>query len=198
LHHGALLDPNAHAAELCNEGVRVGAIRKTETRVFHDSEHMASSIWRLTVLPRVAEFVHFAHAIGRVDFDRDLVGKIAINLSLRNLTFASDHRRQEVKSEARNGPLTAQAATTRATRYINPAQRIPKRRCRFVVSLQECEPPSMWANTSLDGGKSLVSAATEVFAETISTTFTNPIRVIVEQWVCRRRQQPSPSINQRY
>lgn len=128
--------------------------------------------------PRVAEFVHFAHAIGRVDFDRDLVGKIAINLSLRNLTFASDHRRQRVKSEARNGPLTPHAATTRATRYIYAAQRIPKRRWRFVVSLQKCEPPSMWANTSLDGGKSLVSAAAEVLTETISTTFTNPIRVM--------------------
>jgi hypothetical protein len=68
------------------------------------------------VPPHVAEFMHFADAIGRVDLDRDLVGKIAINLSLRNLTFASDHRSQKLKSEARNGPLTAQAATTRATR----------------------------------------------------------------------------------
>jgi hypothetical protein len=120
--------------------------------------------------------MHFAHPIGGVDLDRDLVRKIAINLSLRNLTFASDHRRQKVKSEARNGPLTGQATTTRATRHINATQQVSKRRWRFVVSLQKCEPPSMWANTSLDGGKSLVTAVADVFMETISTTFTNPIR----------------------
>jgi hypothetical protein len=48
----------------------------------------------------VAEFMHFANAMGG-DLDRDLVGKIAINLPLRNLAFASDHRRQKVKSKAR-------------------------------------------------------------------------------------------------
>jgi hypothetical protein len=159
---------------------------------------MASSLWRLTVPPCVAKFMHFAHAIGGVHLDRDLVRKIAINLSLRNLTFASDHRRQKVKSVARNGPLTAQAATTRATRYINATQRVPKRRWRFVVSLQKCEPPSMWANTSLDGGKSLVSVVAELFTETISTTFTTPIRVIVGQRVGAGGQRRSFAIDHRY
>jgi hypothetical protein len=94
------LSPDPHAAEFGNEGVGVRVLRKTEARVLLDFEHMASSIWGLIVPPSVAEFVHFANAIGG-NLDRDLVGKIAINLPLRNLAFASDHRRQKVKSKSR-------------------------------------------------------------------------------------------------
>jgi hypothetical protein len=88
------LGPDPHPAEFCNEGVGVRMLRKTEPRVLRDFEHVAPSIWGLIVPPRVAEFVHFARAIGG-NLDRDLVGKIAINLSLGNLAFASDHRRQK-------------------------------------------------------------------------------------------------------
>jgi hypothetical protein len=69
-------------------------IRKAEPRVFHDFEHTASSVWGLVVPTGMAEFVYFTNAIGGGNLDRDLVGKIAINLPLRDLTFASDHRRQ--------------------------------------------------------------------------------------------------------
>jgi hypothetical protein len=65
---------------------------------------MASSIWGLIVPPGVAEFAHFANAIGG-NLDRDLVGKIPINLPLCNLALTSDHRRQKVKSKGpQNGP----------------------------------------------------------------------------------------------
>jgi hypothetical protein len=92
------LGPNPHAAEFCNESVGIRVLRKTEACVLQDFEHTESSIWRLIVTPSVAEFVHFANAIGG-NLDRDLVGKIAINLPLRNLAFSSDHRRQKVKSK---------------------------------------------------------------------------------------------------
>jgi hypothetical protein len=94
------LGPNPHTAEFRNEGVGVRVLRKTEACVLQHFEHTASSIWGLIVPSGVAEFMHFANAMGG-DLDRDLVGKIAINLPLRNLAFASDHRRQKVKSKAR-------------------------------------------------------------------------------------------------
>jgi hypothetical protein len=90
------LSPNSHAAEFRNEGVGIRVLRKTEPRVLHDFEHMASSICRLIVPTGMTEFVHFANAIGCRNLDRDLMGKIAINLLLRDLAFASDHRRQKV------------------------------------------------------------------------------------------------------
>jgi hypothetical protein len=92
------LGPNPHAAEFRNEGVGVRVLRKTEACVLQDFEHTASSIWGLIVPSGVAEFVHFANAIGG-DLDRDLVGEIAINLPLGNLAFTSDHRRQEVSQK---------------------------------------------------------------------------------------------------
>jgi hypothetical protein len=100
------LGPYPHTAEFFNEGFGVRVICKAEPRVLHDFEHTPSSIRRLIVSPGVAEFVHFANAIGGGELDRDLVGKIAINLLLGDLTFASDHRRQtgESKNPA-NEPL---------------------------------------------------------------------------------------------
>jgi hypothetical protein len=56
----------------------------------------------------------------------------------------------------------------------------------------------MLAKTSLDGGKSLVSAVAEVFTETISTTFTNPFRVMVEQRVDAGGPRPISLIDHRW
>jgi len=93
------LCPYPHTPEFCNEGVGVRVIREAKARVLHDFQHAAASIWGLIVPTAVAEFMYFANAIGDGDLDRDLVGKIAINLSLRDLTFAPDHCRQKVKSK---------------------------------------------------------------------------------------------------
>jgi hypothetical protein len=145
------LSPYPHTAEFFNEGVGVRVIRKAESRVLHGFEHALSSIRRLIVQPRVAEFTHFANAIGPGDLDRDLVGKIAINLLLRDLTFASDHRRQKVKSKnSANGPLTVTRSTT---------QRVPNPRWLSVSVSGMLAAQRGTPQKGLDGGKSLVRAA---------------------------------------
>jgi hypothetical protein len=145
-------------------------IRKAEPRVFEDFEHTASSVWGLIVPTGMAKFVYFMNAFGGGDLDRDLVGKIAINLPLRELTFASDHRRP--KSKIKPGKWTIDTATA-ATRDPPYQRDTAGLRTAMVFGCQspECQPPNGRPRKGLDGGKSLVSAAENVFIEAISTTY---------------------------
>jgi hypothetical protein len=135
------LCPYPHTAEFCDEGVGVRVIRKAKARVLHDFQHTASSIGGLIVPTAVAEFVYFANAIGGGDLDRDLMGKIAINLPLRDLTFASDHRRQKVKSKTPQMDYWPATTTTRDPLYQRDSG-VPNRD-GFACQSPECQPPNV-------------------------------------------------------
>jgi hypothetical protein len=172
------LGPNPHTAEFCNEGVGVRVLRKTETRVLHDFEHMPPSVSGLIVSPGIAEFVQFANSI-RGYPDRDLVRKIPINLPLRNLAFASDHRRQKVKSKSRqNGPLTRGGGNVQpalSTRHSE--SRFPD---GFACQYPECQPPNVRHHKrALTAAKVWWAQLRTAFKEVISTTSTVGVRKIV-------------------
>jgi hypothetical protein len=147
------LGPYSHTAEFLNEGVGVRVLRKTEPRVLHDFEHTASSIGRLIVPTGVAEFAHCMNAIGSENLDRDLVGKIAINLPLRDLTFASDHHRQKV-SESKTRKWTADP---RPHCQRDEASHESRWLCASISGRPASQRGT--PQKGLDGGKSLVSAA---------------------------------------
>lgn len=130
------------AAELCNEGVRVSGISKTEPSIFRDFKH-AASIWRMTVPPRLAKFVHLAETItesgDRWDSDRDLVRIVAINLRFGDFAFAPGHHCQEVTRRVARWTADRQRAPTHGLLHFainRDTRRIAKRRWRLVVNLR--------------------------------------------------------------